>query len=72
MFVNALSYQSQRANRRGDVGRVSSHRRKTERRGGQERGRRRVGKRARLVKVVQQRAIWLLERIFVGKKAKIT
>jgi hypothetical protein len=66
MLVHTISYQSQRANRRGDVGRVSSHRRKTERRGGQERSRGRVGKRARLVQVVQQRAVRLLKREFVG------
>lgn len=52
MAVDAITDQSQRADRRRDVCRVSGDGRKTERRGSQERSRGRVGKRAALVDVV--------------------
>jgi len=64
MAVDAIADQLQCANRRRDVCRVSSDRCKTERCGGEERSRGRVGKRPRLVSVVQQRAMHLLKRVF--------
>jgi hypothetical protein len=62
--VDTIAYQLQRANRRGNVRRVSGNRRITECRCRQERSRGRIGKRVGLVNVVQQRAVRLLKKVF--------
>ena len=61
MTIDTIAYQLQRANRRGNVRRVSGDRRITECRCSQERSRGRIGKRVGLVNVVQQRAVRLLK-----------